>query len=775
MASDLVIRFLGDTREFNAKLAETQAKLGEFSGKASATGRSLQSTLGLVAVGAVAAIGVASFELADKFDVVRERLETVTKAVGENFEDFKDKVGETDKKMATLGFSAIDTEGSLAKLTAATHDVGKATDLMTVAADLARFKNTDLATATDTLVKVEAGRFRGLQALGIQTGDLKGKTDAVQIATQRLTDLVKGQASAYTDTWAGKLDVLKATLQNVGIAIGEKIEPVLDALFKGITTGIGAFQRFNTETEGWAGKLAAVAVTAPLAIAGIAKLVSLAAAGAGAIKAFAENVYLWSILNPGLATGLGLAAAAAVGFIAIMHSFGQTQEEVKHKTEDLVQAVQSEHVELGIASAQTLNAWVAAHERAVDVLNETNLSITDVVDAVQGSDDEYRRTTHTLEEFFRTHQGLGGTMDAEAAAANSLKNQIEEGRQAFERSRDQLNQNTKQTKELGGAQLDTTKATKTLAEKAQDEADAQKAAKQAVKDHQKALDDLTKAAGPAAARLAQATHQTTDAIKAEADEVKQLDDAFQTSFENANDILDKFKDKSKVDFQAFVDEQFKTIIATQNWSTNIAQLAKDGIDRGFLDSLIKAGPATAGLVQSILDNVKKGSIGTVNSLERAAREGEARTRNTLNNYRTGVAQFTQFVNSQRPHLDVAVTANGKPIITNQYGQPVAGSGLVVPGGARRSARGNHLAAGEPSIVGEFGEEWFVPDTAGTVVPHGKTPTKAFAVGGGGDVYLAVNVNGAVLANANDIANAVIPALEMNRFELVRRLRLEGVG
>jgi hypothetical protein len=138
MASDLIIRFLGDTREFNAKLAETQGKIGQFEGRVTKAGGPLRY-LGAVGVAAVAGIGVASLELADKFDVVRIRLETVTKSVGQNFDDFKGKVDSTDKKMADLGFSATDVEQSLGSLTAATHDLGKATQLETTAADVARF------------------------------------------------------------------------------------------------------------------------------------------------------------------------------------------------------------------------------------------------------------------------------------------------------------------------------------------------------------------------------------------------------------------------------------------------------------------------------------------------------------------------------------------------------------------------------------------------------------------------------------------------------------
>src|SRR4249920_3158413 len=72
-------------------------------------------------------------------------------------------------------FSDDELRQSLGSLVAATHDVTAAFEDQQTAIDLARFTGKSLEEATQTIIAVEAGRFRGLAALGIS---IKGVTTA---------------------------------------------------------------------------------------------------------------------------------------------------------------------------------------------------------------------------------------------------------------------------------------------------------------------------------------------------------------------------------------------------------------------------------------------------------------------------------------------------------------------------------------------------------------------------------------------------------------------
>jgi phage-related minor tail protein len=66
------------------------------------------------------------------------------------------------------------------------------------------------------------------------------------------------------------------------------------------------------------------------------------------------------------------------------------------------------------------------------------------------------------------------------------------------------------------------------------------------------------------------------------------------------------------------------------------------------------------------------------------------------------------------------------------GPPTPGSGLLGMLGGLFRANGGPVNANSPYIVGERGPEWFVPATAGRVMPNGTAPV-------GGDVNVTVNM------------------------------------
>jgi len=130
----------------------------------------------------------------------------------------------------TTGFSDSEMRASLARLVAATKDVGKAFDIQRTAMDLARFKGISLADASDALIKVEAGQYRALKGLGIVLREGATQTEALA-AVQKVAG---GQMAAYAETAAGKTEILNKRLGDMQEELGAKLSPVLESATDGL-------------------------------------------------------------------------------------------------------------------------------------------------------------------------------------------------------------------------------------------------------------------------------------------------------------------------------------------------------------------------------------------------------------------------------------------------------------------------------------------------------------------------------------------------------------
>jgi len=108
-----------------------------------------------------------------------QRLTSALRANVAGWDGNLDAINKNIEAGMRLGFTDDDLRESLAFLTGATHDIGKAQEIQSTAMDLARFKGIDLKSATEALVKVEAGRFRILASLGIQLKAGATQTEAL--------------------------------------------------------------------------------------------------------------------------------------------------------------------------------------------------------------------------------------------------------------------------------------------------------------------------------------------------------------------------------------------------------------------------------------------------------------------------------------------------------------------------------------------------------------------------------------------------------------------
>ena len=230
---------------FNLPFSKAASGVSSEMGKLEAAGVSMgegiggAATAGLSIAGAAAVeFGRESIEAAENFNKAHERLAVVVENVGEDMKAEQSAISSTDHNLEALGFTSTETESALAKLVPVTHDVGKATTLLNLATDIARARNMSLDDATSLLVQVEGGRMRGLQKLGIATKDATGKTITASQAVVALNNAFGGAASQYAQSYAGKLAIIKAQTNDLKIAFGNTLLPILGNFAEGVSVAL---------------------------------------------------------------------------------------------------------------------------------------------------------------------------------------------------------------------------------------------------------------------------------------------------------------------------------------------------------------------------------------------------------------------------------------------------------------------------------------------------------------------------------------------------------
>jgi len=233
-----------DTGPLAAGVLKAQGEFAKLEGAAESSFAKLGGTaqLGIAAaVVAVGTLGVKSVEAANDLETANARLATAIADAGGSFGDYESQISDVDTRMEGFGFTNTQVADSLSRLTIATQDPIKAMQEMGLVADIARGLNMDLSSATLFLAKVLEGNYKALTRQGLaskeQVAAFKNTGDAVAFLEQKLG----GQASAYAETLDGKMDHLKATMEDTAAGIGEHMIPVLSTLVDSINEVIGGF------------------------------------------------------------------------------------------------------------------------------------------------------------------------------------------------------------------------------------------------------------------------------------------------------------------------------------------------------------------------------------------------------------------------------------------------------------------------------------------------------------------------------------------------------
>lgn len=220
-------------------------------------------------------------------------LDASLKANVANWESNTQAIEKQIRASERLGFSDDAVRASLAKLVGATHDVGKAFEIMGVAQNLARLRGISLEQASDALIRVEGGQYRALKQLGIVLRDGATATEALA-AVQKVA---AGQDEAYTQTLAGKAEILQIKYDNLQETVGGALIPYLDSL---ATASIGASDALDTsgkttqeQTDGLVALGEALAAVLPAAAGLKGKFTEAGAAINGSVDATNAAALAW--------------------------------------------------------------------------------------------------------------------------------------------------------------------------------------------------------------------------------------------------------------------------------------------------------------------------------------------------------------------------------------------------------------------------------------------------------------------------------------------------
>ena len=379
-------------REVGQPLRQIGDKAGDQAGRnfaqrfQAATGKSLES-FGKTALVATAALGAGLLGVAK----AAGNLEAAVAASNQVMGDAADEVQAWAKtSVQAVGLSeraaleATTSFGQLGKIIGLTGQdlAGFSIDLVTLAADMAAFKDVPIHQALADLQSAFAGQTEVVRKYGIfldestlkaayfrETGEkVTGTLTAQQriIATNAAlwaqTGDIQGQAAREADGFARQLDNLKASFENTAASVGRSVLPAVTSLVKFVGNGINAFGRLNEATGGVVGKLALFG-TAGLGVVGaLSYITGRALAAVERFRAMSEVVggFANRLRNMrGALLGVGGVIAAAVGVYAL---YSREKRKVGEATDYFIDALKREREGQADATAAAIAAKLATED-----------------------------------------------------------------------------------------------------------------------------------------------------------------------------------------------------------------------------------------------------------------------------------------------------------------------------------------------------------------------------------------------------------------------------
>ena len=232
----LKLALLADTQQFTSGLNKAQNESKTFSQQlSSAAGVAAKAFAGLAVAGATAAVAIgidavkAAIDDEKASSKLAQTLRNVTKATDAQIKSTEDYI---DKTQRATGVADDQLRPSLDRLLRSTQDVTKAQKLQQLALDIAAGTGKDLATVTEALGKAYDGNLGALKRIGVPLDENIVKTKDFDAATKALSETFAGQAEIAANTFAGRMDRLKISVDEAKESLGQALLPSLERVAK---------------------------------------------------------------------------------------------------------------------------------------------------------------------------------------------------------------------------------------------------------------------------------------------------------------------------------------------------------------------------------------------------------------------------------------------------------------------------------------------------------------------------------------------------------------
>ena len=211
----------------NADVENSSSKLGDFSKKAGVAFAAAAAAAGAYAV----KLAVDGVKAAIEDEAAQIRLATALKnATGATDEMIASVEKQILKTSLATGVADDKLRPALQRLSLSTNDVTKAQDLLNLALDISQATGKGLDSVANALGKAYDGNTASLGKLGIGLSAAELKAMSFTDVQTKLSDLFGGAAAANSETFAGRLEILKVTFDEAKESVGARLLPIIQQL-----------------------------------------------------------------------------------------------------------------------------------------------------------------------------------------------------------------------------------------------------------------------------------------------------------------------------------------------------------------------------------------------------------------------------------------------------------------------------------------------------------------------------------------------------------------
>ena len=183
--------FSGQLRKGQPEWAKAGGAAGQsFGARFGATAGKLTANLAKVGLAAFAGAAYLAVKQGSALEDSQARLAVAMRNTGSDATAYAGQLKIVRDRMELWGFTNTDVNKSLGTLTTATGSIAKAMGAEATAANLARFKHMDLASASDILAKAFAGNMRSLKGLNVSIATGATSSAAMEKAQKILADQI---------------------------------------------------------------------------------------------------------------------------------------------------------------------------------------------------------------------------------------------------------------------------------------------------------------------------------------------------------------------------------------------------------------------------------------------------------------------------------------------------------------------------------------------------------------------------------------------------------